>query len=154
MTSMADSAAHQFPHASPVAVALIQAHRVGYVSRHRREIARRHGMGTAVRRAAWRVLRYASEADWSGPNEEKLLDVNARCSRSTFRPSKRSNLAGYAERVEDILRYLQTWLADPVDGGWAGSQRADAVHMRATAATMVLRRHQSTGRSIQIGTPR
>ena len=24
-----------------------------------------------------------------------------------------------------MLRYVQTWLADPVDGGWAGSQQAD-----------------------------
>ena len=87
-------------------------------------------MGTAVRRAAWRVLRYASEADWSGPNEEKLLDVNASLLALYVQAFEALELGRYAERVEDILRYLQTWLADPVDGGWAGLQRADGYYMR------------------------
>ena len=35
-------------------------------------------------------------------------------------------LARFSERAADVLRYVQTWLADPVDGGWWGSQQADA----------------------------
>ena len=83
-------------------------------------------MGTAYDEQHGGFFRYASEADWSGPNEEKLLDVNASLLALYVQAFERSNLAGIAERAEDILRYLQTWLADPVDGGWAGSQRADA----------------------------
>ena len=39
--------------------------------------------------------------------------------------SETLRIARYRERASDVLRYVQTWLADQVDGGWSGSQQAD-----------------------------
>ena len=74
--------------------------------------ARRARLGSAERREAARRQRGA-----------------ARSLRRCRRDARSS--ARYAERAEDVLRYVQTWLADPVDGGWAGSQRADPAYYAA-----------------------
>jgi uncharacterized protein len=46
----------------------------------------------------------------------------------------------YADRAADALRYVQNWLADQVDGGWAGSQQADPAYYDAQAAAFDARR--------------
>ena len=71
-------------------------------------------------------FRYAKRADWQSPQYEKLLDVNAALLRAYLDAWETLGTARYRERAEDVLRYLQTWLADQVNGGWAGSQEADA----------------------------
>jgi uncharacterized protein YyaL (SSP411 family) len=73
-------------------------------------------------------FRYAATRDWQMPHVEKLLDVNARLLRVYVDASATLQLTRYRERAVDVLRYLQTWLADPVDGGWAGSQQADRAY--------------------------
>jgi uncharacterized protein YyaL (SSP411 family) len=70
-------------------------------------------------------FRYARRADWGDPNGEKLLDVNASLLDLYIDAAETLELGRYLERAADILRYVQSWLADQVDGGWAGSQRAD-----------------------------
>jgi uncharacterized protein len=70
-------------------------------------------------------FRYSRSGDWSSPEQEKLLDVNAALLDVYLDAFETLQLSRYGERAEDVLRYVQTWLADPVDGGWAGSQRAD-----------------------------
>lgn len=70
-------------------------------------------------------FRYAATRDWHQPHQEKLLDVNASLLRIYVEASETLRIARYRERAGDVLRYVQTWLADPVDGGWAGSQQAD-----------------------------
>ena len=70
-------------------------------------------------------FRYSRDGDWSSPEQEKLLDVNAALLDVYLDSFETLQLARYGERAEDVLRYVQTWLADPVDGGWAASQRAD-----------------------------
>lgn len=70
-------------------------------------------------------FRYAARRDWRQPHREKLLDVNASLLRMYVEASDTLRIARYRERAGDVLRYVQTWLADPVDGGWAGSQHAD-----------------------------
>ena len=71
-------------------------------------------------------FRYATTRDWQLPHFEKLLDINAALLRlyhrgriDACRCRASPNVAG------DTLRYIQKWLADPVDGGWCGSQQAD-----------------------------
>ena len=70
-------------------------------------------------------FRYAAAQDWTRPHQEKLLDVNASLLRMYVEASETLRIARYRERAVDMLRYVQTWLADPVDGGWSGSQQAD-----------------------------
>ena len=73
-------------------------------------------------------FRYARRADWGEPNDEKLLDVNASMLDLYVDAAETLELGRYLERAADILRYVQSWLADQVDGGWAGSQRADPAY--------------------------
>ncbi len=77
-------------------------------------------------------FRYAATRDWQQPHQEKLLDVNATLLRVYVEASETLRIARYRERAVDELRYVQTWLADPVDGGWAGSQQADRGYYAAT----------------------
>ncbi len=70
-------------------------------------------------------FRCAAGRDWQSPNTEKMLEGNAALLRLYLDAGAAFGLARFTERAADILRYVQTWLADPVDGGWWGSQAAD-----------------------------
>ena len=70
-------------------------------------------------------FRYATTREWQLPHSEKLLDVNAALTRIYLDAGAALQIARFTERGADTLRYIQTWLADPVDGGWRGSQQAD-----------------------------
>jgi uncharacterized protein len=73
-------------------------------------------------------FRYATTRDWQLPHHEKLLDVNAALLKAFVDGAAALNAARYRDLAADVVRYLQTWLADTVDGGWAGSQEADHVY--------------------------
>jgi uncharacterized protein len=77
-------------------------------------------------------FRYSTTRDWRQPHQEKLLDVNASLIRVYLDAADALEITRYRERAIEVLRYVQTWLADPVDGGWAGSQRADSTYYAAT----------------------
>jgi uncharacterized protein YyaL (SSP411 family) len=116
----------KFPHVAPVRLALdLYAESR---SEEWRDIAITSldamGWGPLHDEQAGGFFRYCHDADWVHPNEEKLLDVNAALLSLYVHAFEVLQLARYGERAEDVLRYVQTWLADPVDGGWAGSQRA------------------------------
>jgi uncharacterized protein YyaL (SSP411 family) len=68
--------------------------------------------------------RCAMQRDWQEPRREKLLEVNASLLAIYAEASAALGVERYRERAGDVLRYVQTWLADQVDGGWYGSQRA------------------------------
>jgi uncharacterized protein YyaL (SSP411 family) len=70
-------------------------------------------------------FRYAARRDWQLPHSEKLLEGNAALLRLYLDAGDALGIARFTERAADTLRYIQTWLADPVDGGWWGSQQAD-----------------------------
>jgi uncharacterized protein len=70
------------------------------------------------------VFRCAETMAWREPHREKLLEINASVVRIFLEASETLKIDRYRERAEDILRYVQTWLADQVDGAWAASQRA------------------------------
>ena len=58
--------------------------------------------------------------------------------------SETLRVARYRERAGDVLRYVQTWLADPVDGGWSGSQQADRDYYAAARRARGPTRPEST----------
>ena len=119
--------APKFPHAAPVRLALDIYQEKG--SDRHRDMAittlDAMGWGRLYDERDGGFFRYSQDADWGSPNQEKLLDVNAAMLDLYVTAFERLQLARYLERAEDILRYVQTWLADPVDGGWAGSQCGD-----------------------------
>ena len=99
-------------------------------------------------------FRYSRRADWASLTGEAARRERG-AARSLRRRRRDLELARYAERAEDILRYVQTWLADPVDGGWAGSQRADPEYYAAEGAgPRRPRRRRSIARSTPTGTRR
>ena len=120
-------AAPKFPHAAPVRLAL-DIHQENGSDRHR-AIAMTTldamGWGRLYDERDGGFFRCSQDADWGSPNREKLLHVNAAMLDLYITAFERLQLARYLERAGDILRYLQTWLADPLDGGWAGSQCGD-----------------------------
>ena len=119
--------APKFPHVAPVHLALALYRQ--QQSRTHRDIAIRTldamGWGPLHDDRDGGFFRYSRSVDWTSPEQEKLLDVNAALLTLYVDAFETLDLSRYGERAEDILRYVQTWLADPVDGGWAGSQRAD-----------------------------
>lgn len=78
-------------------------------------------------------FRYATTRDWQLPHFEKMLDVNAALLRVYLDAGAALDVARYTERAADALRYIQTWLADPVDGAWWGSRQADDRYYAATS---------------------
>jgi uncharacterized protein YyaL (SSP411 family) len=119
--------APKFPHASPVRLAL-ELYRDGGSPTHREMAVTTldaMGWGPLYDETDGGFFRYARRADWGDPNGEKLLDVNASLLDLYIDAAETLELGRYLERAADILRYVQSWLADQVDGGWAGSQRAD-----------------------------
>ena len=78
-------------------------------------------------------FRYAATRGWELPHSEKMLESNAALLRLYLDAGASLGSTRFTERAADVLRYIQTWLADPVDGGWAGSQSADARYYAAPA---------------------
>jgi uncharacterized protein len=108
--------------------------------RHTRDPRMNHIVETTLDAMGWGSLyddvdggffRCAADRDWSSPSRAKLLDVNAGMMRLYLDASEALKIARYRERAVEVLRYVQTWLADPVDGGWGGSQQADDVYYAA-----------------------
>ena len=68
--------------------------------------------------------RCAGEPDWSAPQPEKLLETNAALLRLYLDAADILRVTRYRDRAAGTLRFVQTWLADPVDGGWTVSRSA------------------------------
>jgi uncharacterized protein len=122
--------APKFPHAAPVRLAL------ALYRQHGSDLHREMAIGT-LDAMGWGPLhddrdggffRYCRMRDWGSPEQEKLLDVNAALLDLYVEAFETLQLSRYGERAEDVLRYVQTWLADPIDGGWAGSQQGDPAY--------------------------
>ncbi len=71
---------------------------------------------------------YAETRDWRTPHTEKLLETNAALIRLYLDAGARLGLERFTGRAADALRFVQTWLAEPVDAGWFASQQADAAY--------------------------
>src|SRR6185436_1225405 len=125
----------KFPHAAPIALALDLFAESGDARLAEIVVTSLDAMG-------WRGLydegdggffRYSAARDWGSPHTEKLLDVNAALLRLYVDASLRLDVARFAERAADALRFTETWLADTADGGWHGAQAADDRYYAAPA---------------------
>lgn len=84
--------------------------------------------------AAGGFFRCCGSRDWQRPRSEKLLQPNAALVRLYLEAGTALEAARFTERAADVLRYVQAWLADPVDGGWFASQCADDAYYQAPPA--------------------
>jgi uncharacterized protein len=119
-------AAGKFPHTAPLHLAM---------ARYRRSADARletivtttldaMGWGALYDEADGGFFRYAATRDWRQPHREKTLEVNAQLLRAYAEAADVFAIARFGERAADVVRYVQGFLADPLDGGWYGSQRA------------------------------
>lgn len=122
--------APKFPHVAPVRLALD-------LWRESRDERLEEIIVTTLDAMGWGPLydevdggffRCSAGDDWREPQSEKLLEINAALLRLYIDAGDALEIARFTERATDVLRYTQTWLADPVDGGWSGSQKADDVY--------------------------
>jgi uncharacterized protein YyaL (SSP411 family) len=115
----------RFPHPAPIHLAL--AHARADRDSHFAEMATTcldaMGWGGLYDEVDGGFFRYANESDWTRPQSEKLLDVNASLLLLYLDGFETLQLARYAERASDVLGYVQQTLADAQDGGWAASQQ-------------------------------
>ena len=68
-------------------------------------------------------FRCAKGSDWTRPQSEKLLELNASMLTLYLDAFETLRHARYAERAEGVLGYVQQTLADAQEGGWAASQQ-------------------------------
>ena len=124
----------KFPHVAPLHLALD-------LFVESRESALERMIVVSLDRIGWGGLydaldggffRYATTRDWQLPHVEKLLEVNASLARLFLDAGAKLQVPRFTERAGDTLRYVQNWLADPVDGGWYGSQDADEAYYAAS----------------------
>ena len=142
--------APKFPIAAPLELALD-------IFRETRDARMAHVVQTTLDAIGWGGLydevdggffRCAATRGWQSPHREKLLDTNAALLRLYVDASEILKTARYRERAAETLRYAQTWLADQVDGGWAGSQRADDDYYAADAPARAARQAPPIDRAL------
>lgn len=80
------------------------------------------------------VFRCAARRDWSEPQVEKLLSVNASALRLFLEGWAVFKDPAYRDRATEVVRYVTRTLADDANGGFFASQLADDVYHAATAA--------------------
>ena len=116
----ASAARRSSPHA-PVSLAL---------ELYRRRTETHRDMAISPRSTRWAGGRFTTRStaafsatrgarDWQSRTTRSCSTSTRRCSHVYVEAARRFELARFGERAEDVLRYVQTWLADPVDGGWA-----------------------------------
>jgi uncharacterized protein len=125
--------APKFVHAESIELLLTQAERVGnpdWVAMAERTL---DGMlaGEIEDPVAGGFFHYALQADWTGPQVEKLLSVNARALAAFAFAADRLERPEWREAAERIVGWVESTLGR--DGLWAGSQYADPVYFAGDA---------------------
>ena len=77
---------------------------------------------------------HALAQDWTNPQLEKQLDTNANLLRVYLDGCRVLDCHRFRERAEDIIRYVQAQLSDPIDGGFFSSQHADEEYYQHSTA--------------------
>ena len=116
------------------------------------------GWGGAVRRSGRRVLPLRDDPRLAAAARREAARRQRRAARGSIStPAAALGSPRFTERGADALRYIQNWLADPVDGGWCGSQQADDRYYAADSVEGrrgVAAPRRSTACSSPTGTPR
>jgi uncharacterized protein YyaL (SSP411 family) len=118
----------KFPLAAPLDYLLVE-HAAGGGDAHRVRLERSldaMGWGGLYDIVDGGFFRGTARRDWQQPFCEKLLDVNAALLAVYAAAAGGLHAQRYGERVEGVLRYVQSWLADQAEGGWFASQASSA----------------------------
>ncbi|HVB24990.1 MAG TPA: DUF255 domain-containing protein [Ktedonobacteraceae bacterium] len=70
-------------------------------------------------------FRYSAASDWSMPHTEKMLDENAALLRAVLVTAQLSQSQEWYDLAQQLIRYINTCLYQPVEGVFSGSQSAD-----------------------------
>ncbi len=111
------------------------------------------GWGSLHDEADGGFYRCADARTWEQPHREKLLEVNAALIDLYVDAAEILGSHRYADRAQNALGYVQNWLADQVDGGWAGSAAGTRSRLT-TSADGRRRRWRSIARCSRAGTAR
>lgn len=96
--------------------------------------------------------RYASFADWSGQNREKLLDLNARVLSNYLDAYQLTGKESYKRAAEQVIKYLDRFLKSEAGWGFYNSQQGTVI---ATGKTIDPAEYfaGSDARRLKSGTP-
>jgi hypothetical protein len=129
-------AAPKFPHTAPVhlALALNGTHADPRLETLAVRTLDAMGWGGLYDEIDGGFFRCAATRDWRQPERGKLLDVNADLLALYLSAGATLGVSRFTERAADVLRFVQNWLADPLDGGWQRSEGDTALYCDGTAA--------------------
>jgi uncharacterized protein len=80
------------------------------------------------------VFRYAASRDWLRPHTEKMLEDQVALVSLLLDAAVALGRPVWRDRAQEIMRYVQRTLSDPVHGGFFASQRADEDFYAASAS--------------------
>jgi len=131
---------HKFPHPEALDFLLIRWSQTGDASIRGlvRRTLRRMEEGEIHDKVEGGFYRYATQADWSGPNHEKMLDSNALRLHAYLEAYQALGEESFRETARGILGWMQTTLYDRTTRAFKGSQDASPVY--AHLATIEARR--------------
>ncbi len=93
-------------------------------------------------------FRFSKQADWSGPNHEKLLEVNARVLRAYLEAYQVFGDERYRATANGIVGWMLGFLRDAETKAFFGSQDADADYYHLDAKGRALRARPAIDRTI------
>ncbi len=131
---------HKFPQTEALDFALIRWSQTGDATMLQlvRRTLRCMQEGEIHDRVEGGFYRYATRADWSGPNHEKMLDSNAQRLFAYLEAWQALGDESFQRTAEGILSWMQGTLFDRELGAFRGSQDADPTY--AHLATLQARR--------------
>jgi hypothetical protein len=131
---------HKFPHPEALDFLLIRWSQTGDVSILGvvRRTLRRMEEGEIHDKVEGGFYRYATQADWSGPNHEKMLDSNALRLHAYLEAYQALGEESFKKTASGILAWMNGTLYDRTTGAYKGSQDASPAY--AHLATLNARR--------------
>lgn len=129
---------HKFPHPEALEFAMVRWTQTGDLETRAVVLRTLHHMqaGEIYDEVEGGFYRYATQADWSGPQHEKILDSNAERLLAYVQAFQVFGEPSFLETAEGILRWMHATLLDPETRAFRGSQDADPeyAHLRTVEA--------------------
>ena len=121
---------HKFPHPEALHFLIVRWTQTGdrRIQRIVLRTLRRMQGGEIYDKVEGGFYRYATQADWSVPHHEKMLDSNANRMLAYVEAHQAMGGDKFRHTAEGIIEWMQSTLLDPETGAFRGSQDADPVY--------------------------